>query len=335
MRYRFILISLIVTILIFFVASPCFSQEIIFKMAHNAPPTKVTSKAMEWMSDYIFDRSNGRIKMEVYHMGVLNDRDGHTGIEMTMSGAIEMFLDTNILLVEWDPRYQVNLLPFMFNGMDDTYKLTKSQFGKEEMASWVKDKGLMIIGWLPRPFRQLTNNRNSVRAPEDLDGMKVRVPSGGIMLDTLKALGADPTPMPMGEVYTSLQLKTIHAQENSVDSIMNNKMYEVCDYLTYWNYVGDLSFLGVNLSWWENLAEEDKEIIREGADKAADYNYFVNRHAEPQLLEELSESGLIQVDMLTQDELDVFKEAVQPVWEKYAEIVGRDNIEAINKLLAQ
>jgi len=333
MKYRLVLIMIVVSVLSFSIVSFGNSQEVIFKADHTGPSTKTEGRAMEWMSDYIAEKSDGRIKMDTFHLGALCGRDANTGFEMTMSGTIEMFIESNILLTAWDPRYQVNLLPFMFKGMDETYALAKSQFAKEEMGSWLKDKGLIILGWWTRPFRQLTNNRNSVRKPEDLKGMKIRVSGGGIILDTLKAFGADPSPMAMGEVYMALQLKTIHAQENGLTSIMSNKMYEVCDYLTYWDYIGDLLAVAVNKSWWESLTDEDRNIIQEAVDKAQDYVYYVDVDTEPLLLEELKAD--MQVDILTNEELDVFKEAAQPVWEQYAAIVGEDNIKAIEEVLGQ
>jgi TRAP-type C4-dicarboxylate transport system substrate-binding protein len=169
---KYFLILVFFLALSFFVVFPADAAEITFKADHTGPPSKTESRAMEWMSNYIAKESMGRIKMDVFHLGTLCGRDAHVGFEMTMSGAIEMFIESNIMLVEWEPRYQVILFPFIFKGFDETYKLAKSPFAKE-MASWVEPKGMTIIGWWTRPFRQLTNNRNPVRSPEDMKGMKV------------------------------------------------------------------------------------------------------------------------------------------------------------------
>lgn len=332
MNKKNILIMVLVLLISFFSVSFGNTAEVIFKQSHTGPASKTEGRAAEWMAKYIAEKSNGRIQMDIYHHGILCGGSGSVNIEMGISGAIEMIIDSNINLVPWVPKYQVILFPFIFKGFDETYKLIKSPFA-QELSSWAEGTGLTVLGWWSRPFRQLTNNLRPVKTPEDLKGMRVRVPGTPIMLDTFKAFGADPTALATGEIYSALQLKTIHAQENGLTSIKSNRFYEVCDYLTYWSYIGDLLFVGVNSNWWNSLKIEDRNIIQEAVDKTQDYVYYVDADSESLLLEELKTE--IDIYVPTEDELELFKQATKPVWETYTPVVGEDNVEKILDILSK
>lgn len=297
------------------------SNTITFKVDHTGPATKTEGRALEWMADYLKSQSDGRIQMQVFHQGALCNRNGQEGFQLCQSGAIEMFVEANNVLAEWEPAYQVTLLPYLFSDMDELYKFVTSPVA-EEMARMLEPKGFKVLGFWTRPLRQLTNNLRPVRKPGDLKGMKVRVPGSEVMIETFRSLGADPIPMAMGEVYTALQLKTIHAQENALTSIEANKMYEVCDYLTYWNYMADVLVVTVNKRWWDRLPDWAKTAIQDAVVKTRDWVYRTDSESEAKLLADLSSK--MKVAVLTKEEKAEFAKALRPVWDKYIPVIGRE-----------
>lgn len=297
------------------------SDTITFKVDHTGPAAKTEGRALEWMAEYLESESDGRIRMQVFHQGVLCNRNGQEGFQLCQAGAIEMFVEANNVLAEWSPTYQITLLPYMFSDMDELYKFVTSPI-VDDMAEILEPKGFKVLGFWTRPLRQLTNNLRPVRRPADLKGMKVRIPGSEIMLATFRTLGADPLPMPMGEVYTALQLKTIHAQENGLTSIDANKMYEVCEHLTYWNYMADVLVVTVNKRWWDRLPDWAKTTIEDAVDKTRDWVYQTDSESEAKLLQDLGTK--MKVAILTDEEKADFMKALKPVWDKYTPIIGEE-----------
>ncbi len=105
-------------------------------------------------------------------------------------------------------------------------------------------------------FRQITNSKRPIKTPEDMEGLKIRIPGIKMYISLYKALGSDPQAMNFAEVFTSLQQKAIDGQENPTDIISSSKIYEVQEYLSVWNYSYDAIILGINKDKFESFDEK-------------------------------------------------------------------------------
>lgn len=287
----------------------------------NAPSDIVTLGAI-YLSEKINEKSIGKITPQVYHSGVLSGGKGSAEIELCQQGTIEIHVTTTAYLANLVSKTSIFSLPFLFRDMDQVIRFIKSKSPTLNIINKeLNAKNLHVIAWWPRGFRQLTNSRRPVRTIEDIRGLKFRVMTNQLFVDNMNAMGAHPVPMDWGEVYNALQLKTIDGQENAEDVIYSSRLYEVQQFMTIWDYSTDLEVVLVNYEWWNELEEDRRNIIQDVADASVDYQVELLKKNTIELRGKIIDANMQMYYIESEDKL-IFRNAVKPVWEKYARLFG-------------
>ncbi|MEX2233794.1 MAG: TRAP transporter substrate-binding protein [Cyclobacteriaceae bacterium] len=293
----------------------------------NAPSDIVTVGA-HYLAKEIQQASEQRIETKVFHSGVLSGGKGEAEIEMCQQGSIEMHITSTAYLANLVPKTSIVSLPFLFRDIEQVTALTKSKSPTlDSINSELNDKNLNIIAWWPRGFRQLTNSKAPVQTIDDMRGLKLRVMNNPLYADNMKAMSANPVPMAWGEVYNGLQLKTIDGQENAEDVIYTSKLFEAQKYMTIWDYSIDLEVVLVNLGWWRQLREEDRQLIQKIAVASVSFEENLLKQNTIELRKKISEEGM-QIHYLDAAEKARFRTTVAPVWRKYEKIFGKPFLDA-------
>jgi C4-dicarboxylate-binding protein DctP len=166
-------------------------------------------------------------------------------------------------------------------------------------------------------FRAHTNNVRPITHPDDLKGLKMRVPPQDVYVRTARAFGANPQEIPAVEIYQSLLTGVVDGQDNPPSNIWDYKIYEVSKYLTITNYAtGPDPFL-VNLAWYEALPDDLKVVFDQVAREAISLSDQLNRQKEAEFIERLSDK--LDVNVVTGEALEAFRQAVSPVYLHYLE----------------
>jgi len=157
--------------------------------------------------------------------------------------------------------------------------------------------------------------------------MKIRVPGIRMYIDIFKLLGADPSSMNFGELFTALAQKTMDGQENPLSVIISSRLYEVQRYLTVWNYSFDPVILCINRRLWNSLDPQTQQLFTECAREAMKYERGIVADGEPTILDSLRAKGM-EIDVPTAEAIRSFREMVEPVYADYdretgGELVGR------------
>jgi tripartite ATP-independent transporter DctP family solute receptor len=229
-----------------------------------------------------------------------------------------------ILALFLDKRFDVWNLPWLYPSMAVANRVADGPMG--ELASrWLADKGIVALGIGVNGYRELTNSKRPISAPDDLKGIKFRVAGSKLYLETFKLLGANAVTMSFGEVFTALQQGVIDGQENPTAIIDSSRLYEVQKYLTLWNYSFDPLVLCINKRLFDGLSPADQKVIREAAREAVAYERQLSAEEEKRLPEELKKKGM-QVNALTPQQIAVFRERVKPVYTMVEEYVGAENM---------
>ncbi|MEQ3553719.1 DctP family TRAP transporter solute-binding subunit [Pseudonocardia nematodicida] len=276
-------------------------------------------EAAEHFADTLTERSDGRIQVRLFTGERLSAGDPAAGVEQLMAGTKDLSYNSTIIYAGIDPRFGAINAPFRYpdhaaaeaaieSGAREAYEELSAEFGVE------------MLGFGESGFRQITNNVRPIRTPEDLAGIKIRIPGMGLFTDVFRDLGANPTTMNFAEVFTSLQQGTIEAQENPMDVISSAGLAEVQQHLTIWNFVYDPLILGMNKELFDSLDPADRDLVRSAAAEANELQIASNRALEDSQVAEQSE--LMETVELTPDEIAVFAEAVQPLYDAYAPVWG-------------
>lgn len=304
-------------------------KEYNLKMSVTVNDSSTWYEAAKKLSDDVNEETDGRIKIEVFPNEQLSGGDSGKAVEMLSKGSTDLTFNSTIIYSILDDRFGVASAPFLFNNTDEVDKVFNGD-GGEQLSKILQEKGVQPLGFGENGFRQLTNSAKEIKSPEDLSGLKIRIPGITMYTDLFRSLGADPTTMTFSEVFTSLQQGTINGQENPIDVIHSSKLNEVQDYLTLWNYSYDPLVLGMNKKLYDSMSDEDQELFTKLGKEAAKYQVELAREKEAKQLKELEASGMKLYEP-TDAELAEFKEAVQPVYEKYTSIWGEDLLEAFQK----
>lgn len=282
-------------------------------------PSDIVTLGAQFIAREVQEKSKGKISPVVYHSGVLSGGKGIAEIEMCQQGSIEIHITSTAYLANMVPEMSLVSLPFLFRDLDQVIGFVSAGSRVlEKINHEMNTKGLHIIAWWPRGFRQVTNNQRPVKTPEDLEGLKMRVMNNQLYVDILNAMHANPVPMEWGEVYNGLQLKTIDGQENAEDVIASNRLYEVQKFMTIWDYSTDLEVVLVNLPWWNKLTPDQRNIIQDAARSSIQYEAEILKENTIRLRKEIEDRG-IEIYQLTEAEKEDFRKIVEPVWQEYQE----------------
>ncbi|SET08153.1 tripartite ATP-independent transporter solute receptor, DctP family [Natronincola peptidivorans] len=271
------------------------------------------------------ERTNGRYLVDVYPNEQLSGGDTVRGIEMVQSGVTDLDIHSTIIWTGIDPKFTVVNMPWLIPSYDEA-DAALSGPGKEMLFDLARDKGVVPLALGESGFRQVTNNVRPITTPADMNNLKLRVPGIRMYVDLFSELGADPTAMNFSEVFTSLQMGTIDGQENPLDVITSARLEEVQKYMTMWNYSYDTLMMTVSENVWNSLSDEDKVIFQEAATEAMDFQKQRAREINAENLEYLNE--YMEIYEMTAEEIAVFREAVQPIYDAFESIIGLELLEA-------
>lgn len=297
-------------------------QKYRWKMTVTTGPSSTWYLAAQKFADDLESETNGRITMKVFAGERLSAGEGTAGVEQLMDGAKDFSYNSPIIYAGVDPKFGAVTVPFGFDSVEDGHASLEGA-GGEAYEELLNSYGVHLLSWGESGMRQLTNDRGSIESPEDLNHLKFRIPAFGLYTDFYRALGADPTTMPFGEVYTALQQGAIDGQENPIDVIYSGRLQEVQGYLTLWNYSYDPLVLGVNQDLFESLSPEDKDLVTRLAEDSADFQIEENRRLEADELTELEAAGM-EINELTDEQKAEFQDASAGLYERYRRIWGEE-----------
>jgi TRAP-type transport system periplasmic protein len=252
------------------------------------------------------ERTGGEITVRIVTNAQLSGNSQATELEMVMSGGLEATLESSILLSNVDTAMDAFTEPWRFLSHDEAEAFADGPEGQALLGA-LEPHGLIGLAWGVNGFRQLTNSRGPVVTPEDLRGLRVRVPDSRQFIEIFRALGTDPVTMNFGELMMNLQTGAVEAQENPVSVIHSRRLFEVQDHLTVWNCAYDPIALCVNAAWFRGLSDEHQAILREAAREAMAAERVFSREREARLLDELR--GLMEVIELTPEQVAVLRGA--------------------------
>jgi len=224
------------------------------KIAISLPESHPTSAALKAACAEILKESGGRLTMEVYSNGQLGS-DTDT-VSQVRSGAIDFVCTANQIWGNLIPVVSINTLAFAFPDYATVWRAMDGELGAHVRGLFDKI-GVVPVGKVfDHGFRQITNAARPITSPKDLEGMKIRVPASPNSTSLFKGLGASPTTVPIGELYTALQTKVVDGQENALPTIDATKLYEVQKYCSYTSHMWDCFSLVGNKRNWAALPDD-------------------------------------------------------------------------------
>lgn len=308
---------------IFSALGTAFAAPVTLKLAHVVSATAPYHIGAMELAKLVDQKTKGQVKVEIFPGGQLGKGEREC-IEGLQIGTIDLVVTSTGPVGGFVPQMLVVDLPFLFRDNSHVDKVLDGPTG-EGLLKDLSKAGIKGIAFWENGFRNLTNNKRSVNKPEDVKGLKLRTMENEVHMDAFRTLGADPTPMTWGEVYTSLQQGVIDGQENPINIIRTHKIYEVNKHLALTGHVYSPALLLMNENKFKNLSPDLQKGLIEAGKEAAKFERKFIRENEAKMLEELKGFGM----QVTSPDKKLFQKATESTYKKYEARFGKDLIDRI------
>ena len=298
----------------------------VIRMGHVAFPGSLIAVVNDEYAKRVNEALKGKYEIKVFHSSQLgSDEEMLKGIKV---GVLEMFQPSTIMSTV-DPLYGVFEMPYLFKDRDQVKHVVEDPKVKAMLFDPLPEKGLRVLGAWENGFRVITNNIRPIMKPEDLKGIKLRVPSGVWRVKMFRAYGANPTPLAYSEVFAALQSGVMDGQENPFPQIWGGKFFEVQKYLSLSDHVYTPSYAIVSERFWKTLPPDVQQVLAKTAVEVGDFARKEGARMDKELQEKMQKSLKInEVDK------DAFVKASKPVYDDFSKEVkgGKELVDRIQSL---
>lgn len=289
-------------------------QERTIKFGHLNNTDHPVSFGVKRFAELLAAKTGGKFKVQEYPSNMLgNELQQQSALQ---GGVQEMSAPSTSSLAGIVKEFGLVDFPFAVSTFEQADALLDGPLGKA-LIDKLPEKGLVALGYWDLGFRNVTNSRRPITKAEDLQGLKLRVIPNPVFLDSFKAFGANPVPMPFAELYGALESKAVDGQENPFAVILSNKFYEVNKYVSATNHVYAANIVLVSKRFWDKLSPAEQKIMNDAANEARAYQRQVSREAAAKAVGELKAKGMAYNDIAPAEQ-ERMRQIVKPVTDKFA-----------------
>ncbi len=309
-------------------AEGCDDGEIVVKFSHVTNTDRHPKGiAASLLADRVNAEMNGTMCMEVFPSSQLYNDD--QVLEAMLQGDVQLAAPSLSKFEAFTKQFRIFDLPFMFENIAAVDAFQGSETG-QAMKDSMQRRGLQGLAFWHNGMKQMSANVPLV-SPTDASGLKFRVQNSDVLVAQMEAMGASPQPMAFSEVYGALQTGVVDGQENTWSNIYGQKFFEVQDGITETNH-GIIDYLVVTSTDFLDSLEPDVRdqfltILGEVTDTRNAEAFAVNEEAKQAIIDAGGE-----IRELNAEERQAWVDTMRPVWDKFVEDVGQDNIDAAQKI---
>ena len=291
------------------------------KFGHVGAPGSLFAVSAEEFARRANERLGGRARVVVFGSSQLGGDE--TLLQKLKLGTVDFALPSTIMSSTID-EFGLFEMPYLVEDREHMRRI-EDEIVWPDLEPLAEEKGFRIIAVWENGFRHVTNNAKQIVVPQDLRGIKLRTPRGRWRVKMFQAFGANPSPMPLSEVFIALQTGVMDGQENPLTQIYSSKFQEVQRYLSLTGHVYTPAFVTVSAKGWSKLPEDVRTVLAETARATQKFVYDTARRLDSELLKKLEGDGLTVNDI----DRASFVLASQPIYDEFAKSVrgGRALIE--------
>ncbi|MBE0624018.1 MAG: TRAP transporter substrate-binding protein [Burkholderiales bacterium] len=251
-------------------------------------------------------------------------------MEAVLLGDVQFIAPSLSKFDRYTKKVQLFDLPFLFDDIAAVDKFQHSADGKALLNS-MTSKGIKGLGYWHNGMKQLSTDKDKLKRPEDVKGLKFRIQASDVLEAQFRAVGANPQKMAFSEVYQALQTGVVDGQENTWSNIYSQKFYEVQKTIAQTNH-GVIDYMVItNAKWWDGLPADIRKGLEQAMEEATAYGNGVANEFNERDRKRIAEAGKAKIQELSKDDVAAWRKAMEPVWKKFEGEIGKDLIQAALK----
>lgn len=232
------------------------------RLGHGMPEDNAQNIGLQAFADEVSRLSNGELTVTIYPNGQLGSE--REMAEQTVTGALDICKISGMLAETFAPRYGIMSIPYLFRDYEHVKKFIRSDLPEKYFANASKDRGVIGLFLISAGTRSFYASK-PIKHPDDLKGLKMRVPESEMAMRMVSAMGGQPTPVPWSEIYSALQSKIVDGAENSISAYVEQRHCEVNKYFNFDEHTMTPDVVFISDLTWETLNDEEKEIIKKAS----------------------------------------------------------------------
>ncbi|MCO6419184.1 TRAP transporter substrate-binding protein [Siccirubricoccus sp. KC 17139] len=286
------------------------AQGITLRSADIHPDGYPTIEGVKFMGRLVEQRTNGRIRIQVFHSRQLGDEKDT--LEQTRFGVIDMTRVNTAPLNNLVPETLVAGLPFLFRDTAHMQRVMDGPIG-EDIGKGTLSHGLVTLCYYDAGARSFYTRAKPARTPDDLKGMKIRVQQSDMWVAMMRAFGANATPLPYGEVYSALQTGVVDGAENNFPSYLTARHFEVAKHYALTEHSLTPEILAMSKRSWDRLPAADRDILKQAAKESVPHMRALWVKMEEDARKQVEAGGATVVEA----DKPAFARLVQPVYDQF------------------
>ena len=295
-------------------------------MAVNGTEIATDTKVARKFAELVSKESGGNVTIEIFPNDQLAGGNASQGIQMISDGSLDLAAYAAGVMALTDEHLLIATIPYTFNNYKEARHIIDTTGGKY-YKKILELQGMTYLASAHNGFRQITNNKREILTPEDLAGLKIRVPGGEVFLKFWETMGATPVAMSWSETVIVIKQGTIDGQENGFSVTNSAKINEIQKYMTLLNYTYENYLFVANTKIFNSLEPKTRQLISEKAKEACDWGRDLVENDEDNLRKKFVKGGM-KVKLLSPEELKPFKDKVQSLRKELIQKYGEEACKA-------
>jgi TRAP-type transport system periplasmic protein len=306
-------------------ASPAFAQ-VTLKLAHYAEATHPGHLAALQFAKQVEARTAGQVKVSVFPANALGSPPEQ--LQQVKLGVIDMGLPTQGALDKFNKAFAVVMLPFVFQDLAHAHRVLDGP-AMEWLAPLAEKDGFVLLSNWEYGFRNLSNGKRPIHKPQDVQGLKIRVPPEVQLEAAMEALGANVTKIAFPELYMALSQGVVDGQENPIAVIAHNKFSEVQKHLALTRHAYNSMVHVISAKSWAKLTPAQRTIVQEESRAAGVEMRKAIASEEAAQIAQLEKLGM----QVTRPDPALFRAAMAPAYKRIGAYAGEANVELFLKMV--
>ena len=310
-------------------ASAAQDATLTLKIGISAPANDPRAISIMEFAKEIEAKTGGKLKGQLFHSGQLGSDAALIEALALDSGSVDMIISDTGNYATYVPRMGISAMPFLFSNFETAWKFMDSEI-VAEIERELNKHNMRVLAHYCNGFRCVTTGSRVIKTPADMKNMLIRVPENPVYMATMRALGANPQPLPFAEVYMALRQGTFDSQENPIPVIYNNKLYEVQKHISITNHTYAGMAVAISEKIWKQLSPSQQKIVADAAKASEKSNRAMNKKMTEDFISLLAKEGMT----ITNPDLKLFVDATKNVKNEFEKTYGTDLLKKLDDWVA-